>query len=118
MIWHEVAKVDEIKPGEPKLVTIAGKQIGVMRDGEDGPVHAVLNFCPHAGAPICHGRIKGAVVSDAQHRVGYDSQRRVLRCPWHHWEFDLNTGGAVAAIRERIMVYPVRVEGDRVMVKV
>lgn len=116
MTWHEVAKVNEVSPETPKVVTIDGKQIGVMQDGDS--YHAVLNFCPHAGAPICQGRISGAVVCDEAGAMTYDQQRRVLRCPWHHWEFDLETGRALLPIRERIKVYPVRVEGDAILVRV
>jgi nitrite reductase/ring-hydroxylating ferredoxin subunit len=43
--------------------------------------------------------------------------RRTLRCPWHGWEFDLETGVCVDEPALRAAVYAVRVEGDRVLVR-
>ncbi|MFA9479479.1 Rieske (2Fe-2S) protein [Phycisphaerales bacterium AB-hyl4] len=108
--------MDELQPGQSKVVDVAGKSVGVFHEG--GTYHAVLNFCPHAGAPICLGRVRGAVVVDDEGRTGYDHERRVLRCPWHHWEFDLATGKPLTAIREKLKTYPVRVEGDEIQVDI
>ncbi len=43
---------------------------------------------------------------------------QVLRCPWHGWEFDLNTSvGLYDSYRhERVATYDVKVEDDEVVV--
>jgi nitrite reductase/ring-hydroxylating ferredoxin subunit len=39
-------------------------------------------------------------------------------CPWHGWQFDTTTGEATHNPNARVAVYPVKVEGDDVMVEV
>jgi uncharacterized protein len=39
------------------------------------------------------------------------------RCPWHGWEFDLETGRCLDDPALRAAVYPVRVEAGRVLVR-
>jgi nitrite reductase/ring-hydroxylating ferredoxin subunit len=107
MSWHAVARVDEIEEGgEPAMVEIGKKRIGVFRRG--GAFFAVLDFCPHAGAPICRGQVTGRVTL-GETKVGYDPDALTLRCPWHRWEFDLKTGVAVADIRQKVKVFPTRI---------
>ena len=115
MTWHLVAEPEEIAPGRPKIVEVAGKEIGVFHEG--GEYHAVLNFCPHAGAPVCLGKVTGRVTCDDAGRLAYDAEARTLRCPWHHWEFDLATGRAVAPIRQKLKTYPARLTAEGVEVE-
>jgi 3-phenylpropionate/trans-cinnamate dioxygenase ferredoxin subunit len=83
MAWQRAAQVSEVAPGRPKIIEANGRQIGVLQDGDT--YFAVLNFCPHKGAPICQGQIFGAVTATAPGCQDYDHERRVLRCPWHRW---------------------------------
>lgn len=114
MDWHLVATCGEIVPGTPKMVTIAGKSIGIFFERER--YFAVLNHCPHFGAPICQGKVFGAVTATEPGQQAYDATRPVLRCPWHRWEFDMDTGAALAPIKQRIKTYQVRVENEEVWV--
>lgn len=115
MSWLPVANVDECKPGQAHIVEVGGKEIGIFC--EDGVYYAVLNHCPHSGAPVCRGRVFGRVVCDAENRVTYDSEAKTLRCPWHHWEFDLASGKPLLPIRERLKVYPVQVNEETVYIQ-
>lgn len=116
MSWHSFAAFDEVQDGGPAVIReISGKSVGVFRRGDD--LHAVLNHCPHAGAPICEGVVTGRVTCE-NGTPGYDAEALTLRCPWHRWEFDLPTGRAVAPIPQRLRLYPVRVNGAAVEVKV
>jgi len=116
MSWVAVARVDECKSGKAVIVNVDGKEIGLFNEG--GKYFAVLNHCPHRGAPICRGRVEGRVLCLDDETLTYDAEAKTLRCPWHHWEFDLESGHPVAAIRERLKVFPVRTEDDTVYVKV
>jgi 3-phenylpropionate/trans-cinnamate dioxygenase ferredoxin subunit len=41
----------------------------------------------------------------------YGLEGRIIRCPWHGWEFDLTTGKSVfKPDRVKLKVYPVTVE--------
>jgi len=112
MTWHSVATVAEIRSGNPKIISVNGKEIGIFY--ENGRYFAVLNYCPHFGAPVCLGKVFGAVTSDEPGRLSYDADRIVLRCPWHRWEFDLETGKALTPIRQRLKTYPVQVAGEAI----
>lgn len=116
MAWIEVTEAENVQPKKPYISQVNGREIGLMRDGDD--IYAFLNFCPHAGAPICEGHITGRVVRDAEGNVSYDDSARTIRCPWHRWEFDCKTGQAVTPIRQRLKTYPVRVEAGKVSIEV
>jgi 3-phenylpropionate/trans-cinnamate dioxygenase ferredoxin subunit len=87
---HVVATVDEIPPGERKIVDVDGRSIGVFN--VRGEYFAVLNRCPHQGGPLCTGRTHGFLESAAVGEYRYSRPGEVLRCPWHGWEYDLRTG--------------------------
>ena len=114
-----MATIEELSDGGPKITTVAGKEIGVFRQGD--AYYAVLNYCPHFGAPVCRGKIFAGCVTAPSipgGAPGFDAGRHVLRCPWHHWEFDLATGQALAPVRQRLKTYPVRVQDGRVWIDI
>lgn len=91
MAKYAVARTDEIRSGDRKIVDLEGRSIGVLNI--DGEYFALLNQCPHAGAELCaYGTIFGK--SEAEQPDGAISyvRGRSIRCPWHQWEFDLRTG--------------------------
>jgi nitrite reductase/ring-hydroxylating ferredoxin subunit len=109
--WHEVCSVDELAAAGRVITRIGGRDIGVVLD-RDGGAHALRNRCPHAGAPLCLGRVRERERGEPGR---YAAQ--VLRCPWHGWEFDLPSGRCPEDPAMRVAVYPVRIEGGRVMVE-
>jgi 3-phenylpropionate/trans-cinnamate dioxygenase ferredoxin subunit len=72
------------------IVTVAGRSIGLFNI--DGRFYALRNRCPHMGADLCAGRIQHAVDSEGPGDFGLLDDVYVLRCPWHGWEFNLETG--------------------------
>jgi nitrite reductase/ring-hydroxylating ferredoxin subunit len=88
-----VCYVDELPPGERRIVEISGRSIGVFRIGDE--YFAVRNRCPHKGAPLCLGLQRGLVTSSQRGEYVIEHQDRILACPWHGWEFDLATGASV-----------------------
>lgn len=52
----------------------------------------ILNYCPHAGAPICQGKIGPKLIYSAQAGPQLDTEKPIIRCPWHGWEFNLEDG--------------------------
>ena len=85
-----VAKASEVVPGTAKLVTVAGREIGIFN--LDGAYFALANRCPHAGGPLCSGKIVALVQSDGPGSYRLARHQEFLRCPWHGWEFDIRTG--------------------------
>jgi nitrite reductase/ring-hydroxylating ferredoxin subunit len=117
MGWHRVAGLGEIQPGKPKIVTVGNKEIGIFF--EQSHYYAVLNICPHNRSEICKGRVTGTLLADCQGGYELQSDNLVLRCPWHHWEFHLDTGKAVIpSVRQRMMVYPVKIEEQSVYIHI
>jgi nitrite reductase/ring-hydroxylating ferredoxin subunit len=116
MAWMFAATVDEIEAGKMKIVCINGKEIGLFH--ESGDYFAVLNYCPHRGAPVCLGKVTGMVTSTGPGETDYDAERKILRCPWHHWEFDLESGNALTPIRQRLKTFPVTLESGNILVDV
>ena len=90
MSRHIVAAVSEIPPGGRKLVTVRGREIGVINLG--GEFFALLNRCPHQGAPLCQGEILSRLESAMPGEYRLTRKGEMLRCPRHCWEFDIRTG--------------------------
>jgi nitrite reductase (NADH) small subunit len=82
-------------------------QVGELRvavfDTEEG-LRAVENTCRHIGNPLDDGPVAG----------------RVVTCPWHGWQYDLRTGEQLTVFGRRpgLRTFPVRVEGDDVLIEV
>lgn len=109
MARHAVCFVDELLPGERRIVEFEGRSIGVFN--VHGEFHAVRNRCPHKGAPLCLGLAKGLVTGSQPYEYEITREGEILRCPWHGWEFDLQTGRSVFnPHRLRVKSYAVSVE--------
>lgn len=68
----------------------------------EGQLHAFGNACPHAGAALGEGLLKGCIV----------------KCPWHAGRWDVSTGQALTLLETTpIPVFDVRVEGDDIEIR-
>jgi nitrite reductase/ring-hydroxylating ferredoxin subunit len=110
-----VARLEDLPAGTRKIVRVGGREIGVFNSG--GRLYALRNTCPHQGGPLCLGPVTGTTLPSPPGEYVWGMEGRVLRCPWHGWEFDLETGvGLYDPYRhERVATYEVRVEGDEVV---
>ncbi len=114
MSRHVVGKAEEIAQGTSKLVTVKGRDIAVFNVG--GTFYALANRCPHAGGPLCQGEISGLVQSDGPGRYRMVRKGEFVRCPWHGWEFDLETGRSLLEPdRVGLKTYEVTVEDGEVI---
>jgi 3-phenylpropionate/trans-cinnamate dioxygenase ferredoxin subunit len=111
MSRHVICRVEELPPGESRLVTINGRTVGIFNVG--GSYHALLNRCPHLAAPLCKGVVTGLITSPAPYKAEFSRDGEILRCPWHGWEFDILTGQSVYnPHRVRVRTYQVLIEPD------
>jgi nitrite reductase/ring-hydroxylating ferredoxin subunit len=94
----KVCPVAELSPGSAKTVMAGSEEVVVFNVG--GSYHAMANACPHRGAPLCDGRLDGAVVT----------------CPWHGWQFDVTTGELIMNPQTKQKTYAVHVEGHDLFV--
>ena len=110
MAKHIVAAVEDIPPGERKIVEIGGRTIGVFN--VKGTFYALRNRCPHQGGPLCQGQISGLLMATAPGgEYTYTRRGEILRCAWHGWEFDITTGQSwFDPAKTRVRAYEVSVE--------
>ena len=95
---HRVASLDELDQGDSSVVDVDGEQIALFRL-EDG-YYALSNVCPHQGGPLGQGRVEDDCVY----------------CPWHGWQFDVETGEHVQG-EDIVGTYDVVVEDDGIFVR-
>jgi len=108
---HIIGHVSELVPGERRVVEVEGRSIGVFN--VHGQFYALRNRCPHQGAPLCLGAIKGMALPSKPGEYRWGREGEILRCPWHGWEFDITTGRSIYnPHRTRVRTYEVTVEPD------
>jgi nitrite reductase (NADH) small subunit len=116
-VRYRVGSVDELRHEGCRIVSVEGRGIGILSVA--GEFFAVRNRCPHRGAPLCAGTVGGTFLPSAPNEYRYGMENRVLRCPWHGWEFDLATGKSLFQPDEvRVKVYRVTVEDGDVFLHV
>ena len=97
--WVKVAQVDEVPPGQAKLVRAGEQFIALYNCG--GELYATDDTCSHAEASLSDGFL----------------QDYEIECPEHGARFDVRTGAATwspAVIP--VATYAVRVEGTNVLI--
>src|SRR5205823_14407467 len=108
-VKYVVAATDEIPPGGRKIVSVAGRSIGIFN--LDGEYFALRNRCPHQGGALCEGKLWGVLRASTPGAYAYDSSREILACPWHGWEFHVRTGQSWCdPARLRVRRYDVSLE--------
>jgi nitrite reductase (NADH) small subunit len=99
--WVRLCGVAEA-PGVGMVTEAEVDGVGVCLANVDGELSALDNVCPHRQGPLGQGWIEGNVVV----------------CPWHSWAFDVKTGRATYPEKERVAVFPLRIEGENVLVDI
>ncbi|MDE3196768.1 MAG: Rieske 2Fe-2S domain-containing protein [Acidobacteriota bacterium] len=100
MAWTKMTTTAELAPGSLMEVERDGKLFALCN--VNGEVRALSGTCPHQGGPLGEGALNGDMIA----------------CPWHMWEFHSATGECGFNGLIKIPVYPVRVEGEDVMVDI
>jgi nitrite reductase/ring-hydroxylating ferredoxin subunit len=95
-----VAAVSDVPPGTAKEV-MADEQVVALFNVE-GTFYAMDGVCPHAGGPLGEGTLRGTIVT----------------CPWHGWQFDVESGENCLNRRMTHKCHVVKVEGGDVFVEV
>ena len=83
-----------LEEGYRKIVQHQKHEIALIHAG--GVTRAYLNRCPHQGGPVCDGliinRVEEVIDEQKQFKGFAFSDDLHLVCPWHGWEFNLETG--------------------------
>ena len=96
----KAAETTEVQPGDCLGVKVEGVFIGIYNI--DGNYYAMNNICPHLGGVLTYGFFDDNVVT----------------CPLHMWEFDVQTGKCLWPEQEKLPTYPVKIEGNDILVNV
>lgn len=96
--WIEIGSLAEIPRLGARVVRTRKGDIAVFRTAED-EIFALRDKCPHRGGPLSQGIVHGKRVA----------------CPLHDWKIHLDSGEAVAPDEGCAASYPIRLEGDRIM---
>jgi nitrite reductase (NADH) small subunit len=95
------------------VVEIKGRSIALFK--VEGYFYAILNVCPHKGAPLCHGTFNGTMLPSSPNKFEHGLEDRVIRCPWHGYEFDVTTGEALfGVVEQKVKTYEV-IEEDGIL---
>lgn len=115
-----VGSTDELEPGDRKIVSTARGEVGVFN--LDGEYTALLNRCVHQGGPACQGRltkeIEGEYTGLGERVEERYSDRAVVKCPWHGWEYFVDSGELVGDTSIALPTFDVVVEGDDLYLEV
>jgi nitrite reductase (NADH) small subunit len=98
-VRHRVGRLESFPDGHGWLVEIEGREVALFRRGDR--VFALDNVCPHRGAALAFGDVRGEVV----------------HCPLHAWPFHLPTGDCPEFPGVCVRTFPVHVEGGDVHVE-
>ncbi len=94
----KVISADKLGPGEAKTVMAGGKEIAIYN--VEGKIFATTNTCAHRQGPLGEGSLDG----------------KVIECPLHGWQFDVETGACRTVPGIRIQTYRVVVKGNDIFV--
>ena len=116
MADHIVARVSELADGACRIVRHGRLEIGVFNVG--GHYYALPNVCVHQFGPLCAGKLTGTLITSAETEwhLTWAQEGRILVCPWHGLEYDVTTGQCLAYPKVKLRQFPVRVEGEHVVV--
>jgi 3-phenylpropionate/trans-cinnamate dioxygenase ferredoxin subunit len=90
MTRYVITEMDSFPDKSVRRIEVAGRDICLIRVGDE--FFAMLDRCPHAGAPLSRGRLSGVVESEGPGDYRLRRRDELLKCPWHGWEYDLRTG--------------------------
>jgi nitrite reductase (NADH) small subunit len=113
--------VEEFADDVRIVVNHRSYEIGVFRHA--GAFYAFSNRCLHQGGPVCEGLVIGKVetlLDEAKRDLGrrFSTTRMHLVCPWHAWEYDIDSGECAGDSTLRLQKFEVKVQDDRVFVVV
>ena len=98
-----VGPVEELPPGEVKIVHAGELSVGVYN--LDGEYYAIEDRCSHDDGPLCEGE--------------FDVETGVVVCPRHGANFDIRTGRALSLpAYQPVEAFEVFVEDGLIKVRV
>jgi 3-phenylpropionate/trans-cinnamate dioxygenase ferredoxin subunit len=99
----KLASIHDIPENEMRAFTYDGQRIAIYHVGDQ--LYATTDICSHAYAELSEGYL--------------DTDDCTIECPLHGSRFDIATGAVLSLPAfEPIATYPVRIEGEDVLVEI
>ena len=102
MDFIKICTKDELPDNSQKVVSIGKKKIALFHF--KNKLSAIANACLHKAGPLGLG-----VVSEK-----YDGM--YVTCPWHGWEYNIETGSAPPGFPDQQALYEVKADGEYILV--
>lgn len=96
--WFKVCRVEELKPGQSRSITLLAKPYAVFN--VDGALYGLDGACGHMKANLAAGRLYG----------------KIVECAMHGWEYDVTTGECLTVPHDPLRMHPVKVENECVWI--
>ena len=96
----DIAATSDVPLGRARAFPAGGQTVALYHTASG--FFATDNVCPHRGGPLAEGDLIGDEIN----------------CPWHLWGFDVKTGLCAGNREIAVATHEVRVEGDRILVRV
>jgi 3-phenylpropionate/trans-cinnamate dioxygenase ferredoxin component len=105
MSFTRACALEDLTDGKPEPVTVGDVELALVRSGDE--VFAIRDECSHAAIPLSEGDVESV------------DGVCTIECWLHGSTFDLRTGKPTTLPAfEPVAVYPVKVDGDDVLVDV
>lgn len=79
--WYAAAASADLGPGDVMSFVAVERHLVLFR-GEDGEAHVVAAYCPHMGAHLGNGTVKGSTLACAYHGWKFDGDGRCVEIPY------------------------------------
>lgn len=99
--WVSIGSLNDIPRRGARCVKNGGMTIAVFRTMDD-KIYALEDKCPHRNGPLSQGIVHDGCVT----------------CPLHNWVISLETGKAQGADEGETASFPVRLDGDTIMLAI
>jgi nitrite reductase/ring-hydroxylating ferredoxin subunit len=99
--YVKLITLESCRPDAGTFVEHGDREFAVFRWTDPDRVAVTDNACPHASGNLSGGEVQGSVVT----------------CPWHHWEFDLESGRCTHSDKAAVHKYRAEIRDGVVWVE-
>lgn len=99
----DVGAVDDFPDDKPVVVSVKGRQLVVVRHGEQ--FYALRNVCPHQLASFAAGWVVPEMCAATPDEFRYDNAVPVIHCPRHSWGYRMTDGVSTADPSLRVRAF-------------
>ncbi len=115
--WYFICETNEVNYKHFKIVKINNLEVGIIKVGNN-EYRVYKNSCPHRLGPICKGTISGTFLPSKQGEFIYDLEGRIIRCPWHRYEYYIYSGNILYSdLKLKLKSYEYKIIKNKIFIK-